>query len=47
VDIKIETASLSRGYADHEEVGMPFLDDEFLWCSDNDGKLIDLSCLVS
>ena len=26
---------------------MPFIDDDLLWCPDNDGKMVDLSCLVS
>lgn len=26
---------------------MPFIDDNLLWCPDNDGKMVDLSCLVS
>jgi hypothetical protein len=25
---------------------MPFIDDDLLWCPDNDGKMVDLSCLV-
>ncbi|XP_068202341.1 ecdysone-induced protein 74EF isoform X1 [Palaemon carinicauda] len=24
---------------------MPFIDDDLLWCPDNDGKMVDLSCL--
>ena len=26
---------------------MPFIDDDLLWCPDNDGRMVDLSCLVS
>lgn len=30
------------------EASMPFIDDDLLWCPDNDGKMVDLSqCLVS
>lgn len=51
VDIKIGSMSLScsgtpRGFQDADDVGMPFIDD-LLWGPDNDGKLIDLGCLVS
>ena len=26
---------------------MPFIDDDLLWCPDNDGRMVDLSCLVN
>ena len=26
---------------------MPFIDDDLLWCPDNDGKMVDLSQLAS
>ena len=50
MDIKIETMSLScsgapRGFQDSDD--MAFIDEDLLWCSDNDSKLMDLSCLVS
>ncbi|KAI9557359.1 hypothetical protein GHT06_017186 [Daphnia sinensis] len=26
---------------------MPFIDDDLLWCPDNDGRMVDLSCLTA
>lgn len=26
-----------------QKAGMPFIDDELLWCPDNDGRMVDIS----
>ncbi|XP_058795870.1 ecdysone-induced protein 74EF-like isoform X4 [Phymastichus coffea] len=41
-----QTLSLTSTLVPKEESNMPFIDDELLWCPDNDGKMVDLTqCL--
>ncbi|XP_015429324.1 PREDICTED: ecdysone-induced protein 74EF isoform A isoform X2 [Dufourea novaeangliae] len=41
-----QTLTLSSTLVPKEESNMPFIDDELLWCPDNDGKMVDLTqCL--
>lgn len=44
--MSLSCSGTPRGFQDADDVGMPFIDD-LLWGPDNDGKLIDLGCLVS
>lgn len=41
-----QTLTLTSSLVPKEESNMPFIDDELLWCPDNDGKMVDLTqCL--
>ncbi|XP_017765295.1 PREDICTED: ecdysone-induced protein 74EF isoform X2 [Eufriesea mexicana] len=41
-----QTLTLTSTLVPKEESNMPFIDDELLWCPDNDGKMVDLTqCL--
>ncbi|XP_051167049.1 ecdysone-induced protein 74EF isoform X1 [Leptopilina boulardi] len=41
-----QTHTLTSTLVPKEESNMPFIDDELLWCPDNDGKMVDLTqCL--
>ncbi|XP_044021163.1 ecdysone-induced protein 74EF isoform X2 [Aphidius gifuensis] len=41
-----QTLTLTSSLIPKEESTMPFIDDELLWCPDNDGKMVDLTqCL--
>ncbi|OXU19311.1 hypothetical protein TSAR_007284 [Trichomalopsis sarcophagae] len=41
-----QTLTLTSTLVPKEESTMPFIDDELLWCPDNDGKMVDLTqCL--
>ncbi|XP_014481569.1 PREDICTED: ecdysone-induced protein 74EF isoform A isoform X1 [Dinoponera quadriceps] len=41
-----QTLTLTTTLVPKEESNMPFIDDELLWCPDNDGKMVDLTqCL--